>query len=504
MHQPLALAVNAGAAFTVDCVKVGKEIRAITKNINANITNSVRLAAARLRSRRYGFFKAVFLGAVLLNIALMPINVSLGTAEAAAGQEVSAWWPKSGVHVSGTQPFKAAVSGLDPQNYEMFWSVDGGSWNWMDTRVTSEGPHKAAQVDLSGWRWKGSGPYEVTFIARQNGAILDKKSVKIYVDGKSEQAAAPQNQETPSAQAKPVESNVLQATEPAAAVAPYANPSHLFVNPNSPAKAQAASWRNSRPDDARKMDYLAAQPTAVWLGGWSGDVEQAVAKVVSAAKQTNTTPVFVAYNVPGRDCGSYSAGGVANKDAYLSWVGAISRGIGSASALVVLEPDALAGITCLSADAQQARIDMLSSAVSILKSNGGTRVYLDAGHSGWVDANTMAGRLRAAGVGRADGFSLNVSNFNTTSTEAEYGKRLSGLVGGKRFVIDTSRNGNGPNGVWCNPTGRKVGNEPTTSTGSGLVDAYLWIKMPGESDGACNGGPSAGVWWPEYALSLVR
>ena len=37
-----------------------------------------------------------------------------------------------------------------------------------------------------------------------------------------------------------------------------------------------------------------------------------------------------------------------------------------------------------------------------------------------------------------------------------------------------------------------------------LLDAFVWIKRPGESDGTCNGGPPAGSWWPEYALGLAQ
>ena len=83
---------------------------------------------------------------------------------------------------------------------------------------------------------------------------------------------------------------------------------------------------------------------------------------------------------------------------------------------------------------------------------------------------------------------------------------LSGLVDGKHFVIDTSRSGAGPSTPyeWCNPMGRSVGASPTTNTGHPLVDAYLWVKPPGESDGECNGGPGAGRWWPEYALGLAQ
>ena len=123
----------------------------------------------------------------------------------------------------------------------------------------------------------------------------------------------------------------------------------------------------------------------------------------------------------------------------------------------------------------------------------------------------MSGALRRAGVARAHGFALNVANFETTADNVRYGTALSRLLGGAHFVVDTSRNGNGPAQVgagdrhWCNPPGRRLGAVPTTRTGHRLVDAYLWIKRPGESDGACgNGAPPAGQWWPEYALALAR
>src|SRR5439155_100801 len=128
---------------------------------------------------------------------------------------------------------------------------------------------------------------------------------------------------------------------------------------------------------------------------------------------------------------------------------------------------------------------------------------LAAGNAAWQPAGVMAARLRSAGIGAARGFALNVSNFRSTADSEAYGLAVSAaLGGGVPFVIDTSRNGAGPapGNVWCNPPGRGLGTPPTTDTGRPLVDAYLWVKAPGESDGACNGGPPAGTWWPEYAL----
>ena len=116
----------------------------------------------------------------------------------------------------------------------------------------------------------------------------------------------------------------------------------------------------------------------------------------------------------------------------------------------------------------------------------------------------MAPRLKQADIAAADGFSLNVSNYIDNAATIAFGEKLSKLVGGKHFIIDTSRNGLGNAADWCNPRGQALGVAPTTRTGHPLVDAFLWIKQPGESDGNCKGGPSAGSWWTEIALELSR
>jgi endoglucanase len=129
-----------------------------------------------------------------------------------------------------------------------------------------------------------------------------------------------------------------------------------------------------------------------------------------------------------------------------------------------------------------------------------------------MSVEQAAERLKAAGIEEAQGFALNVSNYRGTDELIAYGKQISEKLGGKHFVIDTSRNGNGPPKVadpssddnWCNPPGRALGTPPTTQTADPLCDAYLWLKKPGESDGECNGGPKAGQWFNERALELSR
>jgi endoglucanase len=161
---------------------------------------------------------------------------------------------------------------------------------------------------------------------------------------------------------------------------------------------------------------------------------------------------------------------------------------------------------CLSPADVQTRYSLLRDAVGTLAAAGAS-VYLDAGNANWRSAAEMASRLRAAGIDQARGFALNVANFDDTAGELAFGDAIVAALGGKtHFVVDTSRNGRGPasDGAWCNPPGRGLGVRPTVATGDARADAFLWIKVPGESDGTCNGGPAAGTWWLDYALGLAR
>jgi endoglucanase len=383
--------------------------------------------------------------------------------------------------------------------------------------------------------------------------------------------------------------------------------------------------------DAELLVRLETVPQAVWLtGGTPTEVAQVVRRTLAQAEFQRAVPVFVPYNIPGRDCGGYSAGGAQTTPAYTAWIDAIAGAVRERDAVVILEPDALANLPsdcgydptgALTTD----RYTQLSYAIGAFEALPRTRVYVDAGHSKWHSVGTIASRLAQAGVSHTQGFFLNASNYQPTEAQTRYGGWISKCIafasdpseGGWRlghydycasqyfpanaddystwsltddwyasnlssaptnlthFVIDTSRNGqthatnattdptyaNEPpgrmtlygqapynqaastvstlaNGSWCNPPGSGAGKRPTTSTGEELVDAYLWIKTVGESDGQCNaaGGvrawdyslytkpgwpttatgqaqfdplwgrvdPAAGAWFPEQALELAR
>jgi hypothetical protein len=244
------------------------------------------------------------------------------------------------------------------------------------------------------------------------------------------------------------------------------------------------------------------QPRAEWLIAEDNDVDNHIRTIITEASRKKEIPVFVVYQAARFDCKAYYADKNSFDVKYLDMIRNLSRIIGSLETVVILEPDALGSQDCL---AYAENNNLIGNAVDILKIQQNTHVYIDAGHGNWIAAVEMSRRLTRAGIERADGFSLNVSNFISTDRNIEYGMELSSLLGGKHFIIDTSRNGNGPSSTqeWCNPRGRALGQNPTTETGHQLVDAFLWIKNPGESDGKCNGGPAEGQIWREYLIELI-
>jgi endoglucanase len=357
--------------------------------------------------------------------------------------------------------------------------------------------------------------------------------------------------------------------------------------------------------DANLVRSIIDTPQASWFTkGSPASVERDVRATVKRAAGKKSVPVLVAYNIPYRDCAQFSAGGATSPAEYDAWIEAFARGVGDAHAVVIVEPDGLGIIPwynpfadrdtwvtnpnyewCQPANANPAtaasdRFAMLNHAVAALKVQPNTRVYLDGTHSAWLGAGDAADRLVQAGVGEADGFFLNVSNYRLDAHLEKYGTWVAKCIAFasnpaswgvghsewcasqyspanpndfstwgltdqwyadnvesqtwwysesllEHFVVDTSRNGQGPwtppaypdPQDWCNPPGRGLGVRPTADTGNPLIDAFLWVKIPGESDGECTRGlgpagttvdpewevvdPAAGQWFPEMALDLA-
>ncbi len=278
-------------------------------------------------------------------------------------------------------------------------------------------------------------------------------------------------------------------------------------------QSQVLDWVRENRDDPRRAQIetqIADRPAAVWFADYSPDtITSRVRDVTSGGAARGQVPTVVAYAIPDRDCGGHSQGGAPDLGAYDAWIEKFAAGLGSSEVIVILEPDSLAQIDCLDGGQRGARYASLARAGRTLKAaNPRARVYFDAGHSGWHSATKQASALRQAGAASAassDGIFTNVSNFHRTDDEVAYAQSVLSAMGGPSglgAVIDTSRNGNGPPpaGEWCDPAGRKLGRPPTLTTGRSRIDAFLWIKLPGESDG-CKGQP--GTFTPGYAYDLV-
>lgn len=274
----------------------------------------------------------------------------------------------------------------------------------------------------------------------------------------------------------------------------------VYVDPTTASARAAAKDRTYRPIGSRAQ--------ALWLteGYPAKTVASVAAEYADRARAARRTPLLTVYAITGRDCGQHSAGGLSPTQ-YKAWVDQVAKGLRGKGAMVVLEPDALA---LLGACAGQGdRTGLLRYATRSL-SRAGVWVYIDAGHSTWLAPEDMARRLDLAGVRDARGFATNTSNFRPAPQERAYGTAvLAALakrgVKDRRYVIDTSRNGASEPvaaGTWCNPPAARLGRAPEVVDRKGL-DAYLWIKRPGESDGRCEGGPAAGTWWPRGAQRLL-
>ncbi|MDG4803268.1 glycoside hydrolase family 6 protein [Micromonospora sp. WMMD980] len=282
----------------------------------------------------------------------------------------------------------------------------------------------------------------------------------------------------------------------------------LYRDPSS----AVVRWVAANPGDSRAAairDKIASQPQARWYANFNpSTIQSEVSSFVGAANAAQQIPVLSVYEITNRDCGGASAGGAPDLNQYQTWVSNFARGLGNQTVLIILETDSLALQTCLGGAELNARNQAISTATRTIKAgNPNAKVYLDGGHSTWNSANETANRLRNAGVQYADGFFTNVSNFNPTSSEANFGRAvisaLNGMgISGKRQVIDTSRNG-GASGDWCadDNTDRRIGTYPTTNTGDANIDAYLWVKPPGEADGCRY---TAGSFQPDLAFSLAN
>lgn len=259
----------------------------------------------------------------------------------------------------------------------------------------------------------------------------------------------------------------------------------------------AHALANASGADARADAIIAATPQATWIMPDTHPTSTAADTVSSMIRGANGMLTLVVYGMPHRDCGADPGIG----SGYVPWVNAIAAGIAGAArpVAVIMEPDTLAGVPSCRYGREQSAA--LATAVRVMVGSGAS-VYVDAGHSGWRDPGVMAGLIDKVRTPGLRGFSVNVANHDSDDVSRAYGDAVSAATG-LHYVIDTSRNGAVvANHECCNAPDARLGRLPAAATGRGWLDAYLWVKRPGETDGPCNGGPATG-WWQERATTLA-
>ncbi|KAL2816580.1 putative 1,4-beta-D-glucan cellobiohydrolase C [Aspergillus cavernicola] len=324
--------------------------------------------------------------------------------------------------------------------------------------------------------------------------------------------------------------------------------SSLAAAATAAAKAPSFVW----------LDVAAKVPT---MGDYLADIRSQNA----AGANPPIAGQFVVYDLPDRDCaalasnGEYSIAdnGIAHYEDYIDSIREILVEYSDVQTILVIEPDSLANlVTNLNvakcANAQSAYLECTNYAVTQLNLPN-VAMYLDAGHAGWLGwsanlqpaANLFAGVYTDAGSPASlRGLATNVANYNawtistcpsytqgnTVCDEQRYVNAIAPLLSAQgfdaHFITDTGRSGNQPTGQnawgdWCNVINTGFGQRPTTNTGDSLVDAFVWIKPGGESDGtsdssairydahcgysdALQPAPEAGTWFQAYFVQLLK
>jgi endoglucanase len=287
----------------------------------------------------------------------------------------------------------------------------------------------------------------------------------------------------------------------------------LYVDRDAPAWH---SWRHlqraGKPRRARLVSRIAREPGARWVGKFTKpSLARKLGPHLEDAARAGAVPLLTVLRAEAIRCSpTYLGGGPAEDRRTRRWYRGLARVIGARRVVIAFEPDSLGTVDCQARHRRDDRWRLLRFGVKVLTGLPNATVYIEAGASDWEPARKMARKLRRVGIGRARGFMLNATHGDWTRANVRYGLRLSRLVGGKHFVINTAQNGRGPvhyrNGnrrvvVWCNPGLRGLGPPPTTDTAHPKVDAYLWINRPGYAQGCSHGQVE---WHLPKALTLAR
>ena len=300
---------------------------------------------------------------------------------------------------------------------------------------------------------------------------------------------------------------------------PLENARFYVAGSSSPAGVAAQALRASNPSWASALSVIATAPTARRFWFWNEpDPSKLVAGYLEYTqfREPGTAVQLSTYSLVHGHCTGHWSDPPSLVDRYRRWIDLLARGIGNFRVVMFFEMDALITAGCLSHHGLDVRLgEELHWAIDRLEQDPHLVLYVDGGAADALPWQRTASLLDRAGIHDAQGFFLNSTHFDWTTSELYYGQRIARALGGVHFVINTGESGRGPlvpanrasngNEVLCNPPGRGLG-PLTTNTGYKWADAFLWFGLaPGESGGDCRpGAPPVPDFWPAYAVMLVR
>jgi cellulose 1,4-beta-cellobiosidase len=299
------------------------------------------------------------------------------------------------------------------------------------------------------------------------------------------------------------------------------------LHPNSfyRAEVEAAAAQMSSSDAAKALK-VADVGTFLWA-----DTIANIDRIEPALQGVPCNHIFglVVYDLPGRDCAAKASNGELPvgainryKSEYIDKLATLIKKYPNTAFALVIEPDSLPNLVTNSnlATCQQSASGYREGVAYALKTLNLPNVvqYIDAGHGGWLGwndnlqpgAKELAAAYKNAGSpSQFRGFATNVAGWNQWDAEpgefanagdAQYNKAqnekkyvelfgaaLSSAGMPNHAIVDTGRSGKPGGrlewGDWCNVINSGFGRLPSSSTGSTLTDAFVWVKPGGESDG---------------------
>ncbi len=206
---------------------------------------------------------------------------------------------------------------------------------------------------------------------------------------------------------------------------------------------QRATGRNKR-----LMAKIALRPSAYWFGAWyrDRDIRQAMQQYIDqdTGGDPNTLAQVAVFRLDPWEGGACSAALSRSQQAsYRRWIDNFAAGIGSSRVALILQPDmpfALCAPT-------RAPFELVAYAARRFTALPHTTVYLDAGAAWWpLRPSQAADMLIAAGIRHVRGLAMNDTQYDSVSSELEWGARIEGElaargVHGKHMIINTVESG---------------------------------------------------------------